>query len=213
MAFVYLKKSRGSKAKTAGYIPLLLTCLTILSFLIFGWSSGCIAQTRQNDAEVSLLDLKWLSASPSLLGFDKVQLESAVSDIGRMNGIYSVIVVRNNFLVLQQYFREGTRLKPHNLKSATKSVLSALTGIAVDKGYLRLDQPISDFLPQVKHLADPRKADITVRHLLTMTSGLEPTSYQAYNSWIMNGSDREQSISTVQATRTSSQLFSPELPG
>jgi len=189
MAFVYIKKSRGSRAKTAWYIPLLLTCLTILSFLIFGWSSGCIAQTRQNDAEVSLLDLKWLSASPSLLGFDKVQLESAVSDIGRMNGIYSVIVVRNNFLILQQYFREGTRLKPHNLKSATKSVLSALTGIAVDKGYLRLDQPISDFLPQVKHLADPRKADITVRHLLTMTSGLEPTSYQAYNSWIMNGSD------------------------
>ncbi|UCD66057.1 MAG: serine hydrolase, partial [Deltaproteobacteria bacterium] len=111
-----------------------------------------------------------------------------------MKGIYSIIVVRNNYMVLERYFREGHRLKPHNLKSATKSVLSALTGIAIDKGYLHLDQPISDFLPQIKSLDDPRKADITVQHLLAMTSGLEPTSYQAYNSLIMNGTDWVQTI-------------------
>ena len=133
-------------------------------------------------------DVKWLTASPELVGFDKELLHNGAAQIGQMSGVYSVIVVRNGYLVLEQYFREGSRLKPHNIKSATKSVLSALTGIAINKGYLRLDQPISDFLPQVKELDDPRKNDITVRHLLTMTSGLDPTSYQAYNSWIMNGS-------------------------
>jgi CubicO group peptidase (beta-lactamase class C family) len=91
--------------------------------------------------------------------------------------------------VAERYFREGHRMKPHNLKSATKSVMAALTGIAIEKGYLRLDQPIGDFLPQVKYLEDPRKYDITVLHLLTMTSGLEQTSYQAYNSLARNETD------------------------
>jgi hypothetical protein len=92
-------------------------------------------------------------------------------------------------MVLERYFREGYRMKPHNLKSATKSIIAALTGIAIEKGYLRLDQPISDFLPQVKYLEDPRKFDITVLHLLTMTSGLEQTSYQSYNSLATNSTD------------------------
>ncbi|MBE9521053.1 MAG: serine hydrolase, partial [Proteobacteria bacterium] len=139
--------------------------------------------------ENSQWDVKWLTAAPELVGFDTTSLNRSIEQIGQMSGVYSVIVVRNGYLASERYFREGYRIKPHNIKSATKSVLSALTGIAINKGYLRLDQPISDFLPRVKNLDDPRKNDITVRHLLTMTSGLDPTSYQAYNSWIMNGSD------------------------
>ena len=166
-----------------------LICLAVFVLLSFCWSSNSVAVTSQNDADVSSLDLKWLAASPSLLGFDPVKLETATGNIGKMKGIYSVIVIRNNYLVAERYFREGHRMKPHNLKSATKSVLAALTGIAIEKGYLRLDQPIGDFLPQVKYLEDPRKYDITVLHLLTMTSGLEQTSYQAYNSLARNETD------------------------
>lgn len=129
----------------------------------------------------------WLAASPSLLGFNQEALETSVNKIGRMNGVYSLILVRNGYLIVEQYFREGYRTKPHNMKSASKSVLSALIGIARDEGLLRLDLPISDILPGVKDMNDPRKADITVEHLLTMTTGLKPTSYQAYNSWVLNG--------------------------
>ena len=129
----------------------------------------------------------WLAASPALLGFDPEHLESALADIGRMDGIYSFILVRNGFLAAEQYFREGHRTKPHNLKSASKSVLSALIGVAVQEGLLHLDVPVCDIIPGSKRNDDSRKAEITVRHLLTMTSGLEPTSYRAYNSWVLNG--------------------------
>ena len=129
----------------------------------------------------------WLAASPSLLGFNRETLETTVNRIGRMKGVYSVILARNGYLIAEQYFREGYRTKPHNMKSASKSVLSALVGIAMDEGVLSLDLPISDILPAGKELNDPRKADITVKHLLTMTTGLKATSYQAYSSWVLNG--------------------------
>jgi CubicO group peptidase (beta-lactamase class C family)/chromosome segregation ATPase len=166
-----------------------IICLIPMLLLAFCWVDRAAATTSQNSAETSSLDLKWLASSPSLLGFNTVKLETTVGNIGDLKGVYSVIIVRNNYMVVERYFREGTRTKPHNLKSATKSVMAALTGIAIEKGYLRLDQPIGDFLPQAKYLDDPRKADITLLHLLTMTSGLEQTSSQAYNSLAMNSTD------------------------
>ncbi len=129
---------------------------------------------------------EWLMATPFLQGFDPDRLEKAAGQIGEMKGVYSVILVRNGYMVVERYFREGTRTKPHNLKSAAKSVLSALIGIAINEGYMHLDQPIAELLPKIKTFDDPRKRSITVHHLLTMTSGLEPTSYRAYNSWVSN---------------------------
>lgn len=143
--------------------------------------------SMQRDVHRSQWTGKWISASPPQLGFKQEALMATVEQIGRIKGIYSLIIVRNGYLAIERYFREGYRSKPHNLKSASKSVLSALIGIAIDEGYLGLDQPISEILPQGKILNDPRKAAITVRHLLTMTSGLSPTSYQAYNAWVLNG--------------------------
>jgi CubicO group peptidase (beta-lactamase class C family)/septal ring factor EnvC (AmiA/AmiB activator) len=190
MAFNIKSSLKADPAKTERKRVLFYAiCTAVITFLVLSHNSHSFGATSQNDIDFSTLDLKWLSASPSLIGFDTEQLDSAVENIGRMNGIYSVLVIRNNYLVLERYFREGSRTKPHNLKSATKSVMAALTGIAIEKGYLRLDQPISDFLPHIKNLSDPRKSDITVLHLLTMTSGLEPTSYQAYNDLAMNGTD------------------------
>lgn len=127
---------------------------------------------------------KWVTASPVSTGFDATSLEKAIQQIGEMRGVYSALVVRKGRLVVEKYFREGYREKPHNLKSASKSLLSALTGIAISEGLLDLNQPIREILPYDNVFKDPRKAQITVRHLLTMTTGLVPTSYQAYNSWI-----------------------------
>ncbi len=129
----------------------------------------------------------WPLTTPVKAGFQHILLQNAVSTIGQMDGVYSVLVVRDGQLVVEEYFREGFREKPHNLKSASKSVLSAVIGIAIEEGKLHLDQPICELLPQCKGLTDPRKARITVRHLLSMTSGLTPTSYQSYNGWVLNG--------------------------
>ncbi|MFC1516229.1 serine hydrolase, partial [Thermodesulfobacteriota bacterium] len=143
-------------------------------------------RTEENQQEISRWRGQWLTAAPASQGFDPVHLKMAVDGIGKMQGVYSLIVVRDGYIVAERYFRDGRRKKPHNLKSASKSVLSALIGIAIEEDYIQLDQPITELLPKAKATDDPRKGRITVRHLLTMTSGLDPTSYDAYNIWISN---------------------------
>ena len=62
----------------------------------------------------------------------------------------------------------------HVIHSNTKSITSALVGIALDKGYIKsVNQPVIEFFPE-KTIAnlDAQKRSITLEHLLTMASGL-----------------------------------------
>ncbi|NJK45307.1 MAG: serine hydrolase [Pleurocapsa sp. SU_196_0] len=74
--------------------------------------------------------------------------------------------------VAEAYFNGYTAATPHDLRSATKSITSLLVGIAVDRGLLRLEQPITTFFPDQTPHASWHEA-ITVQHLLTMSSGLD----------------------------------------
>ncbi len=89
--------------------------------------------------------------------------------------MHSILVVRHGYLVLERYYGGYTRNVAHAVQSVTKSVTSALIGIALDTGALAsLDQPVVAFFPEyVTPALDPRKREITIRHLLTMTSGLQ----------------------------------------
>jgi len=126
----------------------------------------------------------WVEAAPSEVGFDGDRLEAAIDEIGQLHGVQGLLLVRRGYLVAERYWRGGAQDVPHNLKSASKSVMSALVGIAIERGHLRLDQPIAELLPGYDLAGDPAKKRITVRHLLSMTSGLQSTSYQAYNEWV-----------------------------
>lgn len=126
----------------------------------------------------------WQLAPAAEVGLDAERLERAVEEIGALDGVRGVLIARNGRPVTERYFRGSTGRRQHNLKSASKSILSALAGLAVEQGVLDLDQPIADVLPEAAGLDDPRKRKITVRHLLTMTSGLESTSFGNYGSWV-----------------------------
>jgi CubicO group peptidase (beta-lactamase class C family) len=113
------------------------------------------------------------------------------------HNIHSILLIKNSKLVFEEYF-SGEKFKLgkytgeygfgrddlHTLCSATKSFASALLGIAIDKGYLKsIDEKVFDFFPENADLIPlcQGKNDLTIRHLLTMTSGLqwvdESTSY------------------------------------
>jgi CubicO group peptidase (beta-lactamase class C family) len=86
--------------------------------------------------------------------------------------IHSMLIIRNNKLVSESYFGAWHRERLHTLRSASKSFISTLTGIAVDKGYITVDQKVFDFFPEYSHLNDDeKKTRIEIKHLLTMTSG------------------------------------------
>ncbi|MDW0115339.1 serine hydrolase [Sporosarcina thermotolerans] len=85
--------------------------------------------------------------------------------------IDSVLVQRNNAVIFEYYRNNKMKEKQHKIYSVTKSILSALIGIAIDKGYIEnVNTPISNYFPEFNE--DNENQKITIKHLLTMTSGL-----------------------------------------
>jgi len=82
-------------------------------------------------------------------------------------------VIKNGYLIAEDYFNEGSVDQKDRLQSVTKSYTSALVGIALDQGYLSsVDQKMIDFFPEVAdQITDPRKEQITIRDLLQMRAG------------------------------------------
>jgi CubicO group peptidase (beta-lactamase class C family) len=103
--------------------------------------------------------------------------------------LHSLLVSRDGTIVLERYFR-GTRAnRLANIKSASKSVISALVGLAVARGFIKdVDQPIAPYFKgELGTVSDPRKHAITIEHLLSMQSGLESTSGRNYGAWVQSG--------------------------
>ena len=176
---------RNARVVTRGFTLYLFAAVLFTSIVV-----GISAQAQQDtmaETQSSGQGLgRWYVASPAVVGFDSGKLNSTIARIGEMSGVQGFLLTRGGYLIEEQYWRGGAHNNPHNLKSASKSIISTLVGIAIAKGYLRLDQPITEVLPQARDLQDPDKKRITVHHLLTMTSGLKSTSYQAYNDWVLN---------------------------
>lgn len=87
--------------------------------------------------------------------------------------VRSVLVVRHGQLVFEKYYQETDRNSYHEVASVTKSFTSALVGVALKLGYIKsLDQKMMDFFPEyVRPDSDPKTKEITLKHLLTMTTG------------------------------------------
>jgi CubicO group peptidase (beta-lactamase class C family) len=94
-------------------------------------------------------------------------------DAARLDSIYSLLIVKNGYLIAEKYFNDGSIDLKSNLQSASKSYTSAIVGLAVDQGCLTsLDQSLLEFFPEyADQIQDPRKQAITIRHLLQMRSG------------------------------------------
>ena len=112
-------------------------------------------------------------------------LEAGLAPAADLPRLRSLLVSRDGQLAFERYYH-GTRAgQLANIKSASKSVISALVGIAVNRGEIEsVDQPIASYFPELKKDADPLKASITIEDLLTMRSGLESTSGRNYGAWV-----------------------------
>ncbi len=112
-------------------------------------------------------------------------LSAALDRAEELAPLRSLLISQRGELLVERY-RGGMRAdRPVNVKSVSKTLLAPLVGIAVQEGLLDLDQPVAELLPEAfPPDADPRKRRITVRHLLTMTAGLESTSFGNYGAWV-----------------------------
>jgi CubicO group peptidase (beta-lactamase class C family) len=119
---------------------------------------------------------EWHISSPEEQGMDSSVLDKIVSDVQDYNwAIHSALVVRNGYIVLENYSGYNVQSLAHTIQSCTKSIVSALVGIAIDKGFIdNVSQRVIDFFPNMTiENMDSRKEDITIENCLTMTTGIE----------------------------------------
>ncbi|GAB4425240.1 MAG: serine hydrolase [Anaerolineae bacterium] len=124
----------------------------------------------------------WSTVTPADVGLDADLLEAAHHHLREhVPHMDSLLVIRHGALAFERYMRDMTPDRPHNLKSATKSVTSLLVGIALATGDLGgLDEPLGYILPELfAGIGDRAKREITIRDLLTMRSGLAWDEYGA----------------------------------
>lgn len=121
-------------------------------------------------------DLVWERKKPADLGFDSSKLDEAVGLI-RSNeyvNIHGLLVLKDGFLILEEYFNGSDPQHIHQIRSAGKSISSIVTGLAIEHGYLKnVREPIAPFFPEYEPESgwDPKIRQVNVESLLTMTSG------------------------------------------
>lgn len=120
-------------------------------------------------------------------GLDAETMARTVASAERLPRIRALLVLRDGRTLAEHRFHSGPLLdQPVNIKSASKSVISAMVGIAIEKGVLRgVDQPVVSVLGRdAPTNPDPRLARVTVGNLLSMQAGLERTSGPFYGRWV-----------------------------
>jgi len=116
----------------------------------------------------------WETVSPESQGIRSEDLSRMVRHIEENNlAIDSIIIYKDGTIPFERYFDPYTKNFSHNLKSTSKGVISALIGIAMREGYIEsLDESVAAYFPEYA-ANDPKLAEITIRDLLTMSSGLK----------------------------------------
>lgn len=168
---------------------------TFLLFVI-----AVVAGCNQDPGDVVVTEpseglYEWLESSPQEQGFNAQLLKNAKIEAAHHEFILSLLVARHGSLVLELYQGDFSgQFTPFDIRSVTKSFVSALVGIALREGMLTsLDQRAFDFLQDyITPGMDRRKFDITIRHLLTMSAGFDhetsPTGQIPDNtdSWVQS---------------------------
>jgi CubicO group peptidase (beta-lactamase class C family) len=116
-----------------------------------------------------------------------LSLEAVDAMARELPRLHSLLVSRDGELIFEEYYNGTRRDRLANIKSASKSVISALTGMAIDRGLIPgVGTPIAAYFPELARAADPGKLAITVEDLLEMRSGLEGTSNRNYGAWVLS---------------------------
>lgn len=129
----------------------------------------------------------WQTAAPEDEGFAVGQLNAALQRAADTERLTSLLAVRFGRLVAEEYYRGRTVQSLNDVRSVTKSVVSTLTGLAIANGWIRdVDQPIGELIDSATTALTAEQAAITVRHLLTMSSGFQwdEGGTAEYNAWV-----------------------------
>jgi len=119
---------------------------------------------------------------------DNAKIDAAYAKASQFANLKSLVISHNHAIIKEAYFNGGSATGRHDVRSVTKSVISLLVAIAIDKSFLKsTDQTLGEFLDPTIYTFSAEKSAIKIKHLLSMTSGFEWEELQSvsgYNNWI-----------------------------
>ena len=180
--------------------------ITLGIFILFLVASCAARYNRyglpQYDYEYQVpekLDDSWQTAALEAEGIDSEKIHAMMSKIldGDIENIHGIVVIKNGKLVLEEYFGGFDRETKHRIFSASKSVTSILVGIAMDQKKLSdVDTNVYELIPGYEGTKwIDQRYDIKLRHVLTMTAGLEWSDWD-YPGYDSRSSTRQMSVSS-----------------
>ena len=158
---------------------LLYTCVILLFAMLVGCSpsnSFGIGASEEELAAVNYTPLPgddWDVSTPAEQGLDPLLVAELFHNAAEMETLYSLLVVKSDHLIAEDYFNGGTLGGKTLVQSVSKSYISALVGIALEEGCLSsVDQKMVEFFPELSdQITEPRKKEITIREMLQMRTG------------------------------------------
>lgn len=130
----------------------------------------------------------WKVSTPGEQGMNPSYLQELDRNISEsMPHLRGVLVIRHGYIVYEKYSNGYEKHDFYDVWSVTKSIVSALTGIAIQKGLIQnVEQPVSDFFPEYCIKDISLFKEVKIKHLLQMTSGFQWNISEAY-SWFKTG--------------------------
>lgn len=118
----------------------------------------------------------------------KSSYENIFEKADAIESVRSLLIQKSGNLLAERYFDGQSAGEAMNTKSASKSFISLLVGIAIDRGFIEnTEQHIQQYFPEYfESISDSLKRTITIEDLLTMRSGLETTSFHNYGRWVVS---------------------------
>jgi CubicO group peptidase (beta-lactamase class C family) len=156
--------------------PLFTSALLILSILASATLVGCGGPSPEELEAVDYSPLAlddWPVSTPEEQGLDPKLVAELYYNAEQLETLYGLLVIKNGHLVAEKYFHGKSASQLSSRASVTKSITSALVGIALEQGCLSsVDQKMIDFFPELAdQIKDPRKKEITIRQMLQMRAG------------------------------------------
>ena len=163
--------------------------------LLLAASAPAWGQTSPACGTPATLNDGWTIATPESVGLDSARLCAIAARLKETEAnVHAVVIVRHGKLVFEQYFPgpderwdvagqyDHDATTKHDMRSASKSVISLLVGIAIDRKLIAsADEPIVKFYPEFAAVKAPGWDRVTLRHLLTMSSGMQWDENRGWN--------------------------------
>jgi CubicO group peptidase (beta-lactamase class C family) len=190
IVFVIIQKIKGEIINKEFFSKRVYASLLIMNMVLLGFGftfydystpkAKSIGKTYQNIyKEPSKLNDGWDVSSLINEGMDSIMYNKVIDKLvndKNYKRMHSLLIVKNEKLVAEDYFYDFDENKPHDLRSANKTITSILMGIAIDRGFIKnVDVKVYDLFPEYQSIIDwgDNKHLLTIKHLLTMNTGLD----------------------------------------